>query len=342
MIRQLCTSLLLIGCSLSRAAMPLADAAAQVSQELPHGCIVTAEWRDGIVKYGINGPDKPDGVAAEKVVFEIGSVSKVFTGLLFAQAVLEGKLKLETTLREALAPEQKFADEKVAQITLVQLATHTSGLPRLPFDPMFVLSDPYANYDAKHLSLWLETGVKIEPGPHAHAYSNVGVALLGHAVERALGDSWENLVLKRICEPLGMKDTGMTLSEAQRTRLAPPFRGGEPGAEWRWKVFAPAGGLRSTAEDIITFGRALAEPDKSPLRAVIEFATTPRAKAPGGQVGCCFVLGGTPAALTVWHNGKTGGYQSFVGAMPSLKRVRVVLMNNTVSSPEAVLKAALK
>jgi CubicO group peptidase (beta-lactamase class C family) len=205
--------------------LTLAASAQKVAKSMPRGCIVTGEWRDGKAVYAISGPDKPANVPAEKVVFEIGSISKVFTGLLLAQAVIEKKLTFETTLKQALDTKQAFADEKVAAITLAQLATHTSGLPRMPDNADFTVADPYAAYDTKKLGDWL-AGVKIDKaGPHDQSYSNAGVAILGHVIERALGDSWSNLVRDRITKPLGMHDTMLVPTAEMRQRLAPPFDG---------------------------------------------------------------------------------------------------------------------
>ncbi|MBL9133624.1 MAG: serine hydrolase, partial [Verrucomicrobiaceae bacterium] len=131
--------------------MTLAAAAEASAKDLARGCIVTGEWRDGAAKYAIAGPDKVKDVPPEKIVFEIGSISKVFTGLLLAQAVLEKKLTFEATLKQALGPKQVFADEKVAAVTLKQLTTHTSGLPRMPDNADFSTRDPYAAYDAAKL-----------------------------------------------------------------------------------------------------------------------------------------------------------------------------------------------
>jgi D-alanyl-D-alanine-carboxypeptidase/D-alanyl-D-alanine-endopeptidase len=120
----------------------LASSAQNMAKNMPRGCIVTGEWRDGKAVYAVSGPDQPAKVPGEKIVFEIGSISKTFTGLLLAQAVLQKKLTFETTLKQALDAKQAFADDKVAAITLAQLATHTSGLPRMPDNADFTVADP--------------------------------------------------------------------------------------------------------------------------------------------------------------------------------------------------------
>ena len=133
-------------------ARTLAESAARFSKDLKAGCIVTGERMGDEVKYAISGKAPEAGDAKpEKLVFEIGSISKVFTGLLLAQAVVEKKVTLDTTIGSLLAGKVKFTDARVEAITLKQLATHTSGLPRLPDNAMAgaLEEDPYASYDGK-------------------------------------------------------------------------------------------------------------------------------------------------------------------------------------------------
>ena len=309
----------------------LAESAEKIAKDMPRGCIVTGEWRNGEVWYGISGPDKPANIPPEKIVFEIGSISKVFTGLLLAQAVLEKKLTFQTTLKQALDAQQDFADDKVAAITLAQLATHTSGLPRLPNNSDFSVADPYETYDSKKLREWIAS-VKLEKaGPHERSYSNVGVALLGLVLERALGDSWTNLVRDRICEPLGMHDTMTVPTGEMRKRIVPPFDGKAVAHEWSFQAFAPAGGLHSTAADLMLLGHALTHPQTSPLREAIHVAVKPLTEG----IGCCFFVGDD----FIGHGGGTGGYRTMLEAKPKADQVRIVLINNAKIEPSNVTRS---
>ncbi len=244
----------LLSCSLASAAegadaakSPLAFRMEQAAAGLPQGCIVAGEMGlDGVPVFSVAGRQEPAGVAPEKVVFEIGSISKVFTGLLLAQAVLEKKVRLETTLKELMGDGVKFADEQVAGITLKQLATHTSGLPRIPEDLLAGtgaggdVADPYAHYDRARLEASV-TAVKLAHAPpSASSYSNLGVGLLGDLLARVYERSWEELVVERICQPLGMTDTSVTLNAGQKTRLAPAYAGGEEVKPWRFQALAGA------------------------------------------------------------------------------------------------------
>jgi CubicO group peptidase (beta-lactamase class C family) len=152
--------------------------------------------------------------------FEIGSVTKVFTGLLLADMIERGLVKLDTPIQELLGDSIK-APEGERAITLVDLATHSSGLPRMPsnFDPKDS-GNPYADYTVEQMKKFLE-GYKLARQPGAKSdYSNLGVGLLGHALALKAGTSYEALVRERICTPLAMEDTRITLTDDQRARLA--------------------------------------------------------------------------------------------------------------------------
>lgn len=152
------------------------------------------------VKYAISGTaPEAGGMPPEKLVFEIGSITKVFTGLLLAQAVVEKKVTLEKTLGSLLAGQVKFVDPRVAAITLKQLATHTSGLPRMP-DNMgadATEEDPFANYDEKLLLNFLSTAKLEGEGPFSCSYSNLGMGLLGYLLGGVYQMPWDKAVVEK-------------------------------------------------------------------------------------------------------------------------------------------------
>ncbi len=139
------------------AAKPLAEAAQSLAKKLPKGIIVTAERSGELVQFAAAGKREHPGIPPERVIFEIGSITKVFTGLLLAQAVLEGKAALDTPIKQLTAANTKFADSRVGAITLKQLATHTSGLPRMPdnINQGADAADPAAHYDRTKLDAYL-------------------------------------------------------------------------------------------------------------------------------------------------------------------------------------------
>ena len=199
-------------------------------------------------------------------VYEIGSVSKVFTSLLLADMVIAGKVKLDDPMQKYLPDSVKMPIKDDQPITLVHLATHTSGLPRLPdnFAPADP-ANPYADYTVEKLYAFLN-GHPLQRPPGEYEYSNVGPALLGHVLTLHEGASYEQLLIDRISKPLGMEDCRITLSEEQKKRLAPPYNAAlEPDKGWDQPVFVGAGGIRSTVNDLLKFTAANLKDDSTSL-----------------------------------------------------------------------------
>ncbi|RYD63197.1 MAG: hypothetical protein EOP83_12755, partial [Verrucomicrobiaceae bacterium] len=197
---------------------PLNEIAEKEAGKLPKGGLVTGESIAGVTRFEGVGKLEPDGIAPEKRVFEIGSITKVFTGLLLADAVEAKKVRLDSTLKELLGDEVTFADPDVAAITLVQLSTHTSGLPRLPDNMGWFIglsNDPYKKYDRKDALKFLAKAELDHAPPFPASYSNYGVGLLGELLSGIQQKSYADLVAEKITGPLGMKDTVVVLDKDQ-------------------------------------------------------------------------------------------------------------------------------
>ncbi|CAN5916911.1 serine hydrolase [soil metagenome] len=321
---------------------PLSEVATSLAKSLPKGAIVTAERVGDTVKYAAAGKLEPDGIAPERIIFEIGSISKVFTGLLLAQAVIEKKVNLDTTLQMLLGKDFSFADPRAAAISLRQLATHTSGLPRLPED-LAVNSDPldpYAHYDRAKLSAYLaKTKLKGEP-PYAKSYSNFGMGLLGDILSRVYDMPWDALIAEKITGPLGMQDTSVVLREEQQKRFAPAYDGAKPMQPWNLNALSGAGALRSTAADLVLFGEALLHPEKTPLKEAFALMLTPQTRE--GDMGLAIFLSKLYDHRVYEHSGGTGGYRSALHVLPETNTVQVVLINNAAMEGEAVIAHAYR
>lgn len=338
-LRPLPLILSVIGTFSLKAAEPttLGQNAIAAAKALPQGGIVIGETLASGTVFSVAGKLEPAGVPPEKLIFEIGSVSKVFTGLLLAQAVLEKKVSLDTPVRDLVDKGFRFADPKVGTITLRQLATHTSGLPRLPdniaaeADPL----DPYARYDRSMLAACLRD-VKLEgDGPFPEVYSNLGAGLLGELLARLYGKSWEELVVERIAKPLGMEDTVVTLSEEQMKRFVPAYAGSTTVKSWTMTAMAGAGALRSTAVDMMKFGKALAKPENTALREAIELLKSPQSD---GSIGLFLqILKLKNGKLGHWMGGGTGGFRSWLSLRSHDSRIVVILSNNSECSPEDLI-----
>lgn len=212
-----------------------------------------------------NGTTAPD----EKTIFEIGSITKVFTATLLADMHLKKEVQLDDLVNRYLPAPARLPSRDGIDITLRHLATHTSGLPRLPdnlggknLDP----ANPYAHYTEEELYACLaRCRLKNKPGTKSN-YSNLGAGLLGHVLAKAAGIDFETLVKQRICEPLGMIDTTITLSDDQQQRLAVGHSGGQPVPNWELPTLAGAGALLSSLRDMLRFLRANIDPSSTPLK----------------------------------------------------------------------------
>jgi CubicO group peptidase (beta-lactamase class C family) len=304
----------------------------RVAEQRSKGIVVGVLEPDGhtrIVAAGDPGAGKLplDGNS----VFEIGSISKVFTSTLLALMADDGTVRLDDPVQKYLPPSVHVPARNGKVITLELLAEQRSGLPRLP-DNMHPAdsANPYADYSVaqlydfvSHYQLTRDPGAQFE-------YSNLGVGLLGHALARAAGTSYEELARRRIWEPIGMTHTSITLTPWMRDHLA---LGHDPAGNvvenWDLPTLAGAGAIRSTATDMLKFVDANLHPERGPLGRAMALAQRERASAgPGMSIGLNWLIAHAGADTIVWHNGGTGGYRSFVGLVPS-RKVGVVVLTNS-------------
>lgn len=277
-------------------------------------------------------PAKDDARPVDgRTVFEIGSITKVFTALLLADAVEKGSVHLDTPVSALLPPGVTMQDEQ-APITLAHLATHMSGLPRLP-DNLVPTdeSDPYADYDTAKLHAFLSRHQPMRRPGVEYEYSNLGAGLLGHVFGLKAGLPYEGLVASRISAPLGLKDTTITQQPDWAGRQAKGYDAAlEPASDWHLASLQGAGALRSTADDMLTFLEAAMGKRPSPLAPAFAALLATRAPIGNGdddQQALGWVISGKGDKQVIWHNGGTGGYRSFVGYRPSTG-IGVVALSN--------------
>lgn len=262
--------------------------------------------------------------------FEIGSISKAFTGMLLADSVDRGEVMLDTTLGELF----DLGTSPAAGITLENLATHRSGLPRLPAGPEFLMGALWSNYTAGNPYGGINVNDLITAARSAelknqgtYLYSNFGVALLGQALAQSAGMAYPELLASRITGPLNLTDTYVPLStEDLRTEaLTGRTATGKPSAPWTMDGFAPAGGIRSSAADLALLASALlngSAPGSTSLD-LVEGGTDP-------AMGLAWHVG-TPDDQTAtalrWHDGGTGGFSSILVLDLERNRAAVALGN---------------
>ncbi|NVD43523.1 serine hydrolase domain-containing protein [Qipengyuania atrilutea] len=275
----------------------------------------------------------PSGAASfdADTLFEIGSMTKVFTGLLLADMAADGVVSLDDPVSKHLPAGATMPTRGGKQITLRNLSQQDSGLPRLP-DNMVPgdASNPYADYSEQQLLDFLAGYELPRDIGSEYEYSNLGVGLLGYALARAAGSDYETLLRERILTPLGMDDTAIALSADQQAR----FAGGRdafnrPTSAWDLPVLAGAGALRSTANDMLKFMRAALDP-QSPISREMQLALADPREGPGFGAGLGWMILPAPSGTIVMHGGGTGGFRTHMALQPANNRAVVVLTNSAV------------
>ena len=274
-------------------------------------------------------------------IFEIGSITKVFTSLLLADAVERHEVALTDPVAKFLPAKVKVPERGGRSITLQDLSTHTSGLPRVPTnlapkDP----ANPYADYSAEDLYTFL-SGYQLTRDIGAqYEYSNLGGGLLGHTLALQARTDYEALVRARITGPLGMASTAIALSPQMKSRLAVGHSATlQPVVNWDLPTLAGAGALRSSTNDLLTFLAANLGYSPTPLAPAM--ANMLKVRRPTGAQGLEIALGWHVLTAhgkeIVWHNGGTAGSRTFIG-YDQKARVGVVVLSNagTPAGPDDI------
>ncbi len=295
------------------------------------GNAVVGTSQRGAETFGFAG--KPiDGVDGRTAMFEIGSISKVFTGLLLAQAVERGDLELDDTVASvtSLIAGRQEVQGPAATLTLRQLVTHSACLPRTlaPVQEGTVAAKEITTLDAAQMWTGLATVKLTGAPPCPAAYSNLGFALLGTLLSARYGATWEQLVRERIAAPLGMADTVQSLDAAHAARMLPPFAGRNASTLWNMQAYSGAGALRSTTTDMLRFGRAVAAGAKGPLGPAADRMLTPLGRYQGFQIGYGVFIRGTPELPVYLHDGFTGGYRTLFMVTPRDEQVLIASVSN--------------
>lgn len=303
---------------------------------------IAAAWvdKDGVAFFqsGIFDSQDPRRVGPD-TQFEIGSITKVFTALLLAESERLGKVSRNDPAAKYLLPPDDPAQTGLAKITLVSLATHTSGLPRLPANigpNPDANPDPYAVYNRTDLIAALRFHGPSAPTGKTVAYSNFGAAVLGEALAAAWGTSYADALRGHVLIPLGLKNTSLGIAGLPPpTDLAPGHTAGKRVPNWTMIAFAPAGAMRSSTRDMAVFLTACLGRQTSPLHAALVTTTQPQYPAPdtGGQIGLGWLIAGDVESPVYWHNGATAGSHAFI-AFNLRTGAGVVLMANVQKGME--------
>ncbi|MEQ9563909.1 MAG: serine hydrolase [Woeseiaceae bacterium] len=263
----------------------------------------------------------PDGDS----LFEIGSVSKVFTALLAQSQVEAGRLSWDSTIGECI-DDIDFASEEVSNIRLRELASHTSGLPRIPDnmqleDPL----DPYAGYEREDLFAFLAAFAP-DSLVKQYDYSNLGAGLLGVVAADAAGLSFSEAMQRDVFQPMRLNDSWISVPDSARQRLAAGFSQGADMPNWSgFDALAGAGVIVSSVNDLLDFiEQNLGTSGFSDELAAI------RVPQGDGETALGWHIREHGGARVYWHNGGTGGYASVL-LMNMKEKTGVVLLTTSTA-----------
>ena len=315
---------------------------------------VVAKDQEALVGFGrerLGDPSPPDA----DTVFEIGSITKTFTGVLLAQRVERDELELDDQVGDLL-PEGWTLSEAARPITLEQLTTHTSGIPRLPANLLGVGNvfgqafggDPYRSYSEEDFRAALaDLELNFEPGK-SREYSNFAVGLLGFVLATKNGTDYETLLKSEILKPLGMQRTTITNDAWHDEHVAPGYRGALTmgtaevamgSSPWNLpNHLAGCGGVRSNGGDMLRYLKANMGRLPSPLDAAIRRSHQELYEEyPGRAMGMNWIRSteDSTGQTVLWHNGGTGGYRSYLGFTED-GQFGVVVLSNTSNSVDGL------
>src|SRR5690554_1106055 len=302
----------------------------RVDNDVSTGIVVGVVTPEGTnyFSYGVKSL-KTNEAVDENSVFEIGSISKTFTGLLLADMVEKGELKLDDPL-QSLLPEGVTAPTKNGEsIKLYQLSNHTSSLPRMPSNiTMENPANPYADYSAKQMFEFLNNYELTRAIGSELEYSNYAVGLLGYLLAEKRKMTYEELLIDVISQPLNLENTRIQFTTQMKENLAKGHNGGIEVENWDLPTLAGAGGIRSTAVDMIKYISANLNLEKSSLSSAIQL-THQNVDNELGGLGW-FIMEKEEDTI-IWHGGLTGGYATFSGFIKD-KNIAVVVLSNSVAN----------
>lgn len=277
-----------------------------------------------VVSYGNLAEGDPRPLDGD-TIFEIGSISKVFTSLALADMVNRQEVALEDPAAKYLPESVQLPERNGKFITLLDLSTHSSGLPPLPAN----LKLDGSEYSVDDLYQFL-SGYTLPRDPGSeYEYSNLGAGLLGHILARHAGTDYERLIGMRITQALGMPSTGMKLSSSMKQRLATGHNAMlAPVANSDFPApLAGAGALHSSANDMLRFLETCLGYKESPLAPAMKAMLEVRRPAGQATIGLGWMIMSAHGREIVGHNGATGGFRSFAGYARH-ERIGVVVLSN--------------
>jgi len=265
----------------------------------------------------------------KKSVFEIGSISKVFTSTLLANFVIEGKIKSNENINDYLETPLNNNTE----ISFVDLSNHTSGLPPLPTNLDFTKvnpENPYKEYREKELKEYLTKHLELS-NKGVNQYSNLGAGLLGYTLSKIENDSYESLLQNKIFSKYDMQNSTADISKIKGDIIRGLNSEGKEVPNWELSVLAGAGGIFSTVVDLSYFAISQFDDSNKELKLTREktFEINDNMDIGLGWV----ILKSQSDNLWYWHNGGTGGYSSSMVIDDKSKNGIIILSNVSTFNP---------
>jgi CubicO group peptidase (beta-lactamase class C family) len=310
------------------------------------GFIIGVKYQDSIFYFGYGSISKDvKQVPDEKTIFEIGGLTKTFTSSLVSILVEEGKMEFDKPLNDYFSATQK--NEETQLITIDQLLTHTSRLPRMPLEfgvKEIEENNPYAHYTKQDLMDFYKEYIPLEPkkkkkekrkkkNKDNYSYSHLNYALLEMAIESSQNSSFEKLLTDKILAPIEMNDTRIELSEDQKKRLATGYTtSGQSTPPWTFQSFKASEGLKSTAQDLIKFAEAhLGERNSKLTKAFYATHEGRKKTSLNKKVASArgwHVISPKKYHDIVLHTGSTNGHRSYLAFVKESETAVVILTNS--------------
>ncbi len=311
-----------------------------------HGLSIGILKNDKIQFYGYGETAEGNKqIPDEHTLFEIGSITKTFTATLLADAVNSGKIKLDDPVNKYLPDSIPQLQYEGVPATIEMLSNHSSGIPRMPSNFDLYATDslnPYKYYEEQQMfSFYKSFKLMRKPGSQ-YEYSNLAAATLGLILEHIYKQSFEELIIEKICDPLKMNDTREFIRKNDSSRVAVGYdENGKYNGPWDFKAFAAAGSIRSDAADMLIYAKAQLGNAPTSLNKDIQLTHIVTFKDSSATValGWHYIKAGNEEIL--FHNGGTGGYRSYLGINLN-KKVAAIILSNTAVSVDHIGNALVK
>lgn len=309
---------------------------ARVDKGLNPSIVVGIIDKNGPRYYSFGKTSLTGTAVDEHTIYEIGSISKVFTAILLAHQAESGKMNIDDPAQKYLPSTVRVPKRGDKEITLGHLSDHTSGLPRMPdnFNPKD-FSNPYADYSVDQMYEFISGYALPRDVGAEYEYSNLAQGLLGHMLALNAGMSYEDLMIEIIAHPLGMNETKVVLDDNMKKNLATGHSDGEEVSNWDIPTLAGAGGIRSSAYDMLKFLAANIGLTQTSLRSAMDKSQEVRhLKAGAARVGLGWHITKGKLGDVISHSGGTGGYRTFAGFVKETQMGVVVFTNSSVGADD--------